>query len=106
MVKQLFELAKSAKAAKNASAPMKQALATLKAHEHVVQADMARMEASQKKTEEELNQVMKAQMPAVSGDAAMDKGKNMLKVLSAQAHRKFVKARARTQNELKEIKAA
>jgi len=106
MVNKLIELADSAK--RNASA-LKVVNVTLQAREQTVQAELSNMGAAEKKTEDQINAIMKTQMPVPTQDKkdeAMDKGKNMLKLLGAQAHRKFAKARAHKLNDIKEIKAA
>jgi hypothetical protein len=106
MVKQVLKLTqgldKAAQAQKDAA--LKKVLGTVQAREHEVSDTLAKADAEEKKNEAELDAAMKKQLPSLGKDDAVKKGQSMLKLLKSQEHRKFAKARALKQIELKELK--
>jgi len=101
MVSKLMTMAKNGTAAS-----LKDATVMLKAHEQAMTEDMKKMDALEKKTEDELSVALKLPVPIKDSSDNMVKGQSMLKMLSGQARHKFAKARARKQAELKQLKAA
>merc|ERR1719464_1567230 len=87
-------------------APLKAVLATVRARDHAVSDGLAKMDAEEKKSEASLDAAMQKQMPTQGKSDAIAKGQTMLKLLKTQEHRRFAKARALKQMELKELKDA
>jgi hypothetical protein len=106
MVKQVLNLTQglgsAAKATKDAA--LKKVLGAVQAREHEVTESLARADAEEKKSEATLDAALKKQLPSMGKDDAVKKGQSMLKLLKSQERRKFAKARALKQIELKELK--
>jgi hypothetical protein len=95
-------LGTAAQAQKDAT--FKKVLATVQAREHEVSDALARADAQEKKSEAALDAALKQQLPSLGKGDAVTKGQTMLKQLKSQERRKFAKAKALKQIELKELK--
>jgi hypothetical protein len=65
---------------------------------------LAKADAEQKKAEASLDAAIAKQLPTKGKADAISKGQSMLKLIKTQEHRKFAKARALKEIELKELK--
>jgi hypothetical protein len=108
MVKKVLNMTKglegAAEAVKKATL---QAVATaVQTREREVAEALAKADAEQKKGEASLDAAIEKQLPAKGKGDAIAKGQSMLKLIKTQERRKFAKARALKEVELKELKEA
>lgn len=105
-VKQVLNMTQGLGGASQAkkNATLKTVLGTVRAREQEVSDQLARADAKQNQTLASLGAAMKQKAPTRGKDDAITKGQSLLKLLKGQARRKFAKARALKQIELKELK--
>lgn len=108
MVKKVLNMTKGLEGAAEAvkSATLQAVLGAVKSRQQEVSEALAKADAEQKKDEASLDSTIKKQLPAQGKGDAVSKGQSMLKLLKTQERRKFAKARALKQIELKELKEA
>jgi len=86
-------------------APLKAALAEVKARSKKESDELTKMETGNKKMMAELDSQLKKSLPTAGKDDALAKGQSMIKRLKKEEHRVFMKAKVQKQAQLSELKA-
>lgn len=87
-------------------APLKAVYAKIKAQDFVVSDELAKIDVQQNKSDAVMDVSIQQRFPTMGKDDAIVKTQKTLELLKGQIHRKFAKARAEKQAELKELKDA
>lgn len=116
MVAKLVAMAKGLKAknspakATKATPPempvMKGIIAELEQHAKAVKEEIAHMDAADKKIVADIGGMVKEKLPTVGNNDALARGQSMLNMLKKKEQRKYQKARAVKQAELRELETA
>jgi len=112
MVANVLNVAKTLKevkpsAAKPADAEkLKGALKFLEGRVHTVSDSVAKLDAEEKKREDEMKATINQKMPVKDANDPLAKSQGILKILMKKEHRNYEKARAGLENELTELNQA
>jgi len=113
MVANVLKVAKTLKDAKPSAATkpadaekLKGALTYLEGREKSVSDKLAKLDAGEKKQQDELKATVEKKLPVKDGNDPMAKSQGILKMLAKKEHRQFLKNRAGLQNELNELHEA
>jgi len=107
MVAKALDVAKAMQTQKKpADDKLKPVMTYLKDRMQKVSADLAKMDAANKKEEAELGVTINRKMPAMDKSDPLVKAQGIIKMLLKKQHRQFEKARLPLQNELKELNQA
>jgi len=107
MVANVLKVAKTLKGAKPAeSDQLKSALTYLDGRIKTVKDSIAKLDAEDKKHEDELKETVDKKMPVKDASDPLAKSQGIIKMLMKKEHRQYEKARAGLNNELKELNQA